>query len=649
MAKQIAAPTPPAMPDRVEGQPLVDAGGRHQAAPGQRQPRPQPRADLLVLHEPRPQGDQDRGLVLQQQRHPHRQPVDRHEVGPLQGGHPDQPVRDDQQPEPPGRRAQRVPAEQQRRDQQHHDRPGHPGGGERQRVHAGAQRDPGHPGVLDEQHRAEHHQDQAEGRVAGAHGRDRKGCQGVSPLSTRLADARGGAARVPPMTAEPTRASTPQLRPAIRDIPAYVPGRPPAPAAGRHDVQAVLEREPLRPAARRRRGRHRGGARMNRYPDMGCTELYAALAARLDVPVTHLAAGTGSVAVLYHLLQAFCEAGDEVVYAWRSFEAYPIAVVGHRRHLGAGAADRRRPARPGRDGGRGHRPHQGGHRLQPEQPHRPVRTARRARGLPGPGAVARRWSCSTRPTASSSATRTPSTASRSTARGPTWWRCAPSPRPTGWPASGSATSWPRSGSRPRCARARCRSGSPRSRRPPRWPRSSGRPTCSTGCEALTAERDRVVAALTGRGWRVPDAQGNFVWLPLGERTADFVAAAEQAGIVVRPFADEGVRVTIGEPAGNDVFLDVAAAFAGEPDRLGRVLAVRRPRCRRRPRSRCPCPPRARRAARRAGTARRPRHRAGRRRPGCSRRSRRAAPGGAPGCDAGRPPRCGRRRPGTRGR
>ena len=40
----------------------------------------------------------------------------------------------------------------------------------------------------------------------------------------------------------------------------------------------------------------------------------------------HAAFGTGSVAVLYHLLQATCEAGDEAVYAWRSFEAYPIAV-----------------------------------------------------------------------------------------------------------------------------------------------------------------------------------------------------------------------------------------------------------------------------------------------------------------------------------
>lgn len=65
---------------------------------------------------------------------------------------------------------------------------------------------------------------------------------------------------------------------------------------------------------------------MNRYPDMGALDLLEALSERFDVPVEHLALGTGSVAVLYHLLQAACADGDEVVYAWRSFEAYPIAV-----------------------------------------------------------------------------------------------------------------------------------------------------------------------------------------------------------------------------------------------------------------------------------------------------------------------------------
>ena len=65
----------------------------------------------------------------------------------------------------------------------------------------------------------------------------------------------------------------------------------------------------------------RAGAAMNRYPDMGNTALYEALAERLEVPVADLAAATGSVALLYHLVQAFCEPGDEVLHAWRSFEA----------------------------------------------------------------------------------------------------------------------------------------------------------------------------------------------------------------------------------------------------------------------------------------------------------------------------------------
>jgi len=79
-------------------------------------------------------------------------------------------------------------------------------------------------------------------------------------------------------------------------------------------------------------------------------------------------------------------------------------------------------------------------------------------------------------------------------------------------------------------------------------------------DAIVGERDRVVAGLTGQGWELPDPQGNFVWLPLGERVAEFVAAAEEAGITVRPFAGEGVRVSIGEPAANDILLAVTEAF-----------------------------------------------------------------------------------------
>ena len=76
--------------------------------------------------------------------------------------------------------------------------------------------------------------------------------------------------------------------------------------------------------------------------------------------------------------------------------------------------------------------------------------------------------------------------------------------------------------------------------------------------SIVAERDRVVGELRSQGWTVPEPQGNFVWLPLAERTPDLVALAEEAGITVRPFAGEGVRVSIGEPEGNDVFLQVAS-------------------------------------------------------------------------------------------
>ena len=118
----------------------------------------------------------------------------------------------------------------------------------------------------------------------------------------------------------------PQVREAIANIPAYVPGKPPAPRPGVTTYKLSSNENPNDPLPGVLEAAVEAAATMNRYPDMGCTALYAALSERLGVPTTDLAAGTGSVAVLYHLLQAFCEAGDEVVYAWRSFEAYPIAV-----------------------------------------------------------------------------------------------------------------------------------------------------------------------------------------------------------------------------------------------------------------------------------------------------------------------------------
>ncbi|MCV7176770.1 histidinol-phosphate transaminase [Mycolicibacterium sphagni] len=78
-------------------------------------------------------------------------------------------------------------------------------------------------------------------------------------------------------------------------------------------------------------------------------------------------------------------------------------------------------------------------------------------------------------------------------------------------------------------------------------------------DAVVAERRRVCAALTELGYNFPPSQANFVWLPLTpEDTPHFVEqAAADARVLVRPYGTDGVRVTIGAPEENDVFLGFA--------------------------------------------------------------------------------------------
>jgi histidinol-phosphate aminotransferase len=75
---------------------------------------------------------------------------------------------------------------------------------------------------------------------------------------------------------------------------------------------------------------------------------------------------------------------------------------------------------------------------------------------------------------------------------------------------------------------------------------------------ILAERARVITELRKRGWRVPDQQANFVWLPMGSDTDEVYLALEKRGVVTRPFSGEGIRVTIGTPAENDRFLTTLA-------------------------------------------------------------------------------------------
>lgn len=79
-------------------------------------------------------------------------------------------------------------------------------------------------------------------------------------------------------------------------------------------------------------------------------------------------------------------------------------------------------------------------------------------------------------------------------------------------------------------------------------------------DQVVSERERVVQGLQDAGWTVPDTQANFVWLPLGERTPEFVAAAERQALSVRGFGAEGVRVSIGEVEANTRFLELIRQF-----------------------------------------------------------------------------------------
>jgi histidinol-phosphate aminotransferase len=67
-----------------------------------------------------------------------------------------------------------------------------------------------------------------------------------------------------------------------------------------------------------------GVMRMNRYPDMTSTALRDRIADFVDVSAREIAVGAGSIGVLQQILASVCNAGDEVLFAWRSFEAYPI-------------------------------------------------------------------------------------------------------------------------------------------------------------------------------------------------------------------------------------------------------------------------------------------------------------------------------------
>jgi len=337
-------------------------------------------------------------------------------------------------------------------------------------------------------------------------------------------------------------------------LPAYVPGRK-TPGA----IVLASNESPygLLPSVAAVLAEHAKG--VSRYPDMGATRLLDALAAHHGVEPARIAVGAGSVEVVGQIAAAAVDAGDEVVFGWRAFEAYPIitAVAGGtavRVPLDSGAThdvDAMAAAVTGRT------------RLVILcNPNNPTGTAvgrdallRLADGVPSDVVLVidEAYREYVDPVAVPDAfellgdrsnvvvTRTFSKAYALAGLRVGYAIASPdvaaAVRKCQVPFSVSALAQ-------EAAIAALGDVEEVRRR-----------------AALTvAERSRVVKALRGAGYDVPDSQANFVWLALGERSADFAAACAEAGILVRPFAGEGVRVTIGLDAENDRFLEVASAL-----------------------------------------------------------------------------------------
>jgi histidinol-phosphate aminotransferase len=79
-------------------------------------------------------------------------------------------------------------------------------------------------------------------------------------------------------------------------------------------------------------------------------------------------------------------------------------------------------------------------------------------------------------------------------------------------------------------------------------------------DALVAERARVAETLEEQGWKLPVSEANFLWFPLGPDSTDFSLACHEAGLMVRQYGDDGVRVTIGEVEANDRLIEVCREF-----------------------------------------------------------------------------------------
>jgi histidinol-phosphate aminotransferase len=347
------------------------------------------------------------------------------------------------------------------------------------------------------------------------------------------------------------------FRSVLDDFPAYKPGRTPVSATGKTHKLSSNEC-PYAPLPSVVEVIAEAARSVNRYPDNGAQALTEAIAARFDVPAGHVAVGCGSVGITQQLLEAIGEPGVEVMYAWRSFEAYPILAdlsaaesvrvpLRDETHDLAAMADAITPrtrlillCNPNNPTGtvvhrseleafldaappdclvvldEAYREYirdeavPDGLDLYRDRPNVAVlRTFSKAYGLAG---LRTGFMIAREPVAA---------AVRSTML----------PFAVNSIAQAAAIA-----------------------------SLAAEAELLERVELTVKERTRVRETLIADGWTVPATEANFVWLRLGQHTAEFAAACETEGIAVRPFAAEGARVSIGDPEANDALLAVAHTF-----------------------------------------------------------------------------------------
>jgi histidinol-phosphate aminotransferase len=351
---------------------------------------------------------------------------------------------------------------------------------------------------------------------------------------------------------EPTGARV-RLRPEIAALPAYRQGRP-APADG---FKLSSNENPFDPLPSVVAAVSEAATHVNRYPDASALALRERLAERFGVTTDEVLVGAGSVSLLAQLIAAAAGPGDEVVYSWRSFEAYPglVTVAGaasvpvrnradHGHDLDALAAavtDRTRVAIV----------------CSPNNPTGTIVTAaefeRFMSSVPGDLLVLldEAYIEFVRDEASVDGRtligRYPNLVilrTFSKAYGLAGLRVGYAVGPA--PILDAA----RSTAIPLGVTATASAGALASLEPDAETELLAR------VQIVAERRDRLRAALLEQGWPVPEAHGNFVWLPTGDDTAAVGDRLFDVGLVTRAFPPEGIRVSVGEEESVETLLRI---------------------------------------------------------------------------------------------